>query len=354
MPERRPPTARFSLSARLLFAFVVALPALGLNAPPAAVLPVRGTAPLLGETLEIEARGLAPAKPATVATTVEAAVEEALREAGNLARDLEPAGPGSLAALNAAAGSGPRPVAPRLLDLLRRALDFCHWSERTHGPLGRDLFRLWGVRIPVASPPTSNELAAAVAAADCSRLQLDTARGTAALAAGSGLDLRGFTAGAAVDRAVEILQERGVATGLVRLGGVWRGYGAGPDGRGWALRVPALPGQDEPIGPVYLRDRALARLSVRDRPLHLADEELASLIHQRTGRPAAGTLAVITATDRAVDAEALAVTLLLTGPREGQLRLGSLQPRPVVLWALGSGEGPPLLVEYRWSELPKR
>jgi hypothetical protein len=62
----------------------------------------------------------------------------------------------------------------------------------------------------------------------------------------------------------------------------------------------------------------------------------------------------VVSTERALDAEGLAVALLITGPREGQMRLGSLQPRPSVQWALGTGEGDPLLIEYHWSELPKR
>jgi hypothetical protein len=56
----------------------------------------------------------------------------------------------------------------------------------------------------------------------------------------------------------------------------------------------------------------------------------------------------------AIDAQGLAVTLLIAGPREGQLRLGSLRPRPSVLWLLGSGTGMPLQVGYRWSEINRK
>jgi len=312
---------------------------------------VRVTSPVFGEVMEIEVGGLAGAEAAGPA---EAAAREALGAAEALARDADPERSGALAALNAAAGAGARPLPASLAALLGRAFDICLWSEGAHGPLGRDLNNLWGIRAPVAALPAPAGLAAAVEAAGCKNLRLDARKGTVTLAAGAGLDLRGFAAGAVVDRAVEVLQQRGVATGLVRLGEIWRGFGAGPAGKGWPVLLTALPGQAEPPGPVWLRDRSLVRVSVRDRPLRIAGEELASYLNQRTGRPAAGTLAVLVSTERALDAEALAVALLITGPREGQMRLGSLQPRPAVQWALGSGEGDPLLIEYHWSELPKR
>lgn len=333
-------------------AAAAALPiSLLLSAAPLVAAQVRVTSPVFGEVMEIEVAGLAGAEAAGPA---EAAAREALGAAEALARDADPERSGALAALNAAAGAGARPLSAALAALLSRALDICLWSEGAHGPLGRDLNHLWGIRFPVAALPASPELAAAVRAAGCNNLQLDARLGTVTLAAGAGLDLRGFAAGAVVDRAVEVLQQRGVATGLVRLGEVWRGFGEGPAGKGWPVLLPALPGQAEPPGPLWLRDRSLARVSLRDRPLRIAGEELAAYLNQRTGRPAAGTLAAAVSTERALDAEALAVALLITGPREGQMRLGSLQPRPAVQWALGSGEGDPLLIEYHWSELPKR
>jgi hypothetical protein len=57
--------------------------------------------------------------------------------------------------------------------------------------------------------------------------------------------------------------------------------------------------------------------------------------------------------ERALDAEALGVALFAVGAREGHLRLGVLEPHPSVLWALGSGQGYPMYVEYNWSEVPK-
>jgi thiamine biosynthesis lipoprotein len=252
---------------------------------------------------------------------------------------------GGLAALNAAAGRGPQTVEARLFSILSRAHSFCVWSEQAYGPLGRDLNALWGVRSKPPSAPEPPAVTQAAAAADCARLTLDADKSTAALAEGSGLDLWGLAEGFAVDRAIELLKEAGAANAFVRIGSVRRGAGAGPAERGWPVALEAIPGMEGNPSVVFLRDQALAMTLRGDRPV---------LFNHRNGRPTEGTLAVAAVSQLAADAQALATILFVAGPREGQMRLGSLSPRPSVLWFMGSGEGAPLQVDYRWSQVPRR
>ena len=297
--------------------------ALFLAAPPAAssAVPLRLASQAFGKPVEVEVQGLPQ-------ETAREAIQKALAEIA----EVEKLAGGGLSALSAAAGKGPQPVDPSLLTVLTRARDFCVWSEGAHGPLGRDLYALWA---DPSEPPSPEQAEQAVGVAGCDRLALDPKNGTAALAEGSGLDLRGFAEGYAVDRAVEILKKEGASNVFVRIGPVQRGIGAGPGGKGWPVELP-------PLDHIYLRDRSLAVVS----------EGL--FLNQRTGRRAQGVLAIATVTDLAVDAQGLAATLFITGPREGQLRLGSLRPRPSARWFLGSGVGEPLRVDYRWSEVTRK
>lgn len=278
------------------------------------------------------------------------AAREAIRQTFAEVADFERLAGAGLAALNTAAGKGPQPVDPRLLAVLTRAESFCEWSDGAHGPLGRDLYTMWGLRAPVPDAPEPDRLAQAAGLAACNRLALDPQRGTALLAERSGLDLVGFAEGAAVDRAVEVLRQRKVGNGFVRIGPVLRGFGPGPAGKGWPVTLPRFPGLEEPAGEVHLLDRALAIATQTDHPL----QGSASYLNQRTGKPANGVVAALAATELAMDAQGLATTMLITGPRAGQVRLGSLRPRPSVLWFVGSGAGPPLLVDYRWSDVSRK
>lgn len=283
--------------------------------------PLRITSQAFGSPVEIEVRGMSR-------ETAQETVQKALVEIAEVERLTG----GGLAGLSSAAVKGPQAVDPRLLPALTRALDFCFWSEGAHGPLGRDLYRLWA---DPSEPPSPEQAGQAAGLAQCGRLALDPKNGTAALAEGSGLDLRGFAEGHAVDRAVEVLKKEGAANLFVRIGAVQRGAGAGPGGKGWPVDIP-------PLDRIYLRDRSLA----------VASETL--LVNQRTGRRAQGVRAAAAVTDLAVDAQGLAATLFIIGPREGQLRLGSLKPRPSARWFLGSGDGELLQVDYHWSEVTRK
>jgi len=325
---------------------------LGAGAPPPQVQiqpssqevrPVRIAATAFGRPAEIEVRDLPPDSART-------AIQSALAEIAEIERLTQPD------TLNAGAGQGPHAVDPRLMSLLVRAQEFCFWSEGAHGPLGRDLYEAWGLRGASsaggpAGAPDSERLERAKVAARCDSLRLNPSKGTAELAVGARLDLGGFAEGHAVDRAVEVLRQNGVANGFVQIGTVQRAFGGGADGRGWKVMLPTFDGMDRPAGRFLLRDRAAAVLSVEDTPLKIADQALLPYLHQRTGLPAPGVAGVAAVTDLAVDAQALAIAMALTGPREGQLRLGSLRPNPSVLWLLGNGSGAPLQVDHRWGEI---
>jgi thiamine biosynthesis lipoprotein len=325
------------------------------------VRPVRIASTAFGQRLEIEVRDL----PRETAKT---AIQAAMDEVSATERLLDPVAadvPGGIGSLNAAAGHGPQPVDPKLMPLLVRAQELCFWSEGAHGPLGRDLYEAWGLRAPkpaapepdaditppATTPPDPGRLEDAASAARCERLTLNPAQGTADLATGSRLDLGGFAEGHSVDRAVEVLRQHGVANGFVLLGPVQRAIGKGADGRGWKIVLPRFAGQDRPAGRFLLRDRATAILTTTDGSLRIADQILLPYLNQRTGLPAPGVVGVATVTDLAVDAQALAIAMALTGPREGQLRLGSLRPSPSVLWFLGSGSGAPLQADHHWGDI---
>jgi thiamine biosynthesis lipoprotein len=324
-----------------LLAFLLAAPA-----PVAVPPPLRQADKAFGRPAEIEVRDLAP-------EAAREAISRAFAQIAETERLSDAARPdGGLAALNAAAGKGPQKLDSRLLAMLGRASDFCFWSEGAHGPLGRDLYALWGLRSAVAAPPTPEQAAKAAALTACTRLTVNLEKGTAELAAGSGLDLWGFAEGLAVDRAVEALRQKGVANGFVHVGSVQRGFGKGPAGKGWPVELPQPPGLEEPAGRLVLRDRALAVAAPADHPL--APQAAAPYLSQRTGLPPEGILAAVVVTELAADAQGLATSLFILGPREGQTRLGSLRPRPSVLWFMGSGAGAPLQVGYRWSEVSRR
>jgi thiamine biosynthesis lipoprotein len=313
-----------------------ALAALVLLASAAAAEPLRMAGRAFDRRVEIEVRDLGRAD-------AERAVVDAFRAVESARADLR------------AIESTARPGAPLRLDgaqaeLVRRALGVCAWSEGAVGPLGGELFRLWGLRSPVTSFPVPDEIERAAASAGCARAELD-AGGTLALAAGTALDFFPFELGWAVDRAAGTLAAAGASNFWISLGEVVRAAGGGPDGRGWAYSPPLVAGQLEPLAPFALRDRSLALLRPGDRPLRVAGESFAPYFDLRRGRPGGGEAiaAVIVVAELAVDAQAVGYAMFARGPREGTMLVGALTPRPSIRWLLGSGQSAPVLADVNWG-----
>lgn len=321
----------------------LSLLAFALLAAGAAGEPVRLSSAAFGTQAEIEIRDMA----SDAATE---AARAALREIFEISHLLDSAGtgPGGFGALNAAAGGQPVVLEPRVAELLRRGLQFCLWTQGAHGPVGGRLYRLWDGSDRMPEP---SDLRDAVISAQCNRLQLELGEpeSRATLAAGSRAEAIGLGRGFALDRAAQVLKEAGVENAWLEIDGVWLAMGPGPSGEGWLGVLPAAPGQKYPIDRVWLRDQALALILIDPS----SDQTGPRPLDQRTGVSPVGVIAVVTVTEQAIDAEALAVTLFVTGLREGQMRLGGLSPRPSALWLLGQGKGEPLESTYRWSEVAR-
>lgn len=310
--------------------------------PPLAAQPVRLTLEAFGFPAEIEVRELR-------SDLGRAAAEAALAEIDALHRLTDPdsTAPGSLGALNAAAGDGPLAIDPRLAELLTRALQFCGWSAQAHGPLGGHLYKLWETQSETRRGIPPQDFQDALQAADCTRLSVRPGDDAAAeLPAGSKADLRTLAIGFAIDRAAEVLAEKEVTNAWIEVGPVCRAIGSGPEGKGWHVAFPSFARMGAPPTPLLLIDQSMAMaIAPPGSPVPYIDH--------RTGQPTVGTVAVLAVTDLAVDAQALATTLFITGLTDGQRRLGTLNPRPAILWLLGSGEGAPLESAFNWSAVKK-
>jgi hypothetical protein len=64
-----------------------------------------------------------------------------------------------------------------------------------------------------------------------------------------------------------------VRNGYVHAGGVYRGFGKGPDGRGWSVSPPLAPGTAIPLSLLFLTDKALA-IAMEQRKLRPGDPEV--------------------------------------------------------------------------------
>jgi thiamine biosynthesis lipoprotein len=307
--------------------------------------PVRMSASIGGERVAVEVRDLARQEAERV---VRQAFEVIAAHLQSLSRqDPESA----LSRLNADAGKGPVPIDSDLLLLLQKSIEYCFWSRRAQGPLGGPLYEAWE---KAATPPAGTVLKTGSQAAGCSNLQLLPETSQASLSAGSSLDLRHYANGGAVDRVANQFVQAGVTNAWIAIGNVMQAIGPGPSGKGWEYTLPLFAGMTKMLEPVWLRDMALATVSAQRQRFRFGEVSYAAYLDQRTGQPSRGVRGVLVATPNAFDAQVVASAMMILGNREGQLRLGVVDPAPSVLWLLGEEAGEPLITAYKWSALSIR
>jgi len=221
-----------------------------------------------------------------------------------------------LSRLNREAANGPVPVEPELLDFLAECL---RWSRESDGAFDvtvGPLMKTWGFFRDEGRLPREDELSRALAVVGYRHLVLDREAGTVRFdRPGVELDLGGIGKGYAVDRAIELLRRRGVASALANLGGssVY-GLGAPPGGDAWEVGIQDPTDPAKTALTVSLRDRSLSVSGGYARFFEEDGVTYAHVMDPRTGRPVQGLLSVAVLSTSATDGDALDNVLFVEGP----------------------------------------
>jgi len=225
--------------------------------------------------------------------------------------------PGSdLCRFNAAPPGAWCAIPPDFECVLRYALALARATGGAFDPTIGRLVDLWGFGPPgpVASPP-ADEALRALAAAGWRDVAL--APGRARKPGGVALDLSAVAKGYAVDLVAALLDDAGVASHLVEIGGELRGTGVKPDGQPWWVAL------EEPLGGARQTVIALHGLSVATsgdakRAFVAGGRRYGHTLDPRSGRPVDPRVAAVTVVaDRCMAADALATALTVLGPARG-------------------------------------
>lgn len=221
--------------------------------------------------------------------------------------------------LCATAGQGLAvPVSPDLWELLSLSLEISRQSggafDVTMGPL----IRLWRRARTLRELPPDRRFADARRAVGFDQIRMDAAARTVELAApGMRLDFGAIAKGYAVDAALQVLRENGIARALVDLGGDI-GLGDPPPGRrGWIVAVAPLEPDQPPSLFTCLRNCGTATSGDRYRFVVIEGVRYSHILDPKTGLgiTTPREVMVIAPTGSAADAWATAVSVL--GPEEG-------------------------------------
>jgi thiamine biosynthesis lipoprotein len=228
-----------------------------------------------------------------------------------------------ISAINQAAGQSSIEVDPEVFTLLRRS----RWaSQVTRGAFDITFAScggLWSVR--EQRVPDDESIAACLERVGFNRVRLDERRSSVFLPeAGMRIGLGGIAKGYGVDRAAEVLLDRGLANFVVDGGGDLRVEGSDVDGP-WTVNIahPRNPGQV--FETIRLTHGAIVTSGDYIRFFERDGVRYHHIIDPTTGHPARRSVAVTVIAPTATDADALATGLFVLGPERGLHVLSTLR-----------------------------
>ena len=205
-------------------------------------------------------------------------------------------------------------LSPDTADLLRAALEMC---GRTGGALDISTYpvlRAWGFTTGEYAVPSGEDISALLPLVDYTRVGLDG--GAAFLPPGMEVDLGSVAKGYAGDVLAALLQENGVSSALLDLGGNIQAVGARPDGSPWRIGVRD-PAGDGSLGVVAVENQAVVTSGGYERYFEEGGTRYWHILDPETGAPARSGLASVTVVgDSGLLCDALSTALFVMGRDE--------------------------------------
>ena len=225
-----------------------------------------------------------------------------------------------IAWINRAAGGAPVRVSSATFRLLAGCAELARDTDHAFDPTVGPLLRTWGIGADAPQHrPADSQVERALGLVGIDKVELDEAASTVRLPRrGMELDLGAVGKGEALDRAVSVLREQGVATALLH-GGTSSVHVLGEAPRPWRIGW-APPGAEATSVPLDDSRPALSVSAPNGRTVSANHDSWGHVVDPRIGRPVRAGAALVAGTSSRV-CDALSTALLVLG--EPGLRLAA-------------------------------
>lgn len=246
------------------------------------------------------------------------------------------------------------PVSSTLWKVLVRAQEF---AERTNGAFDitiGPLVNVWRRARRKQEMPGAELLAEMKARVGYKNLRLDPQKQTAELLVPEmRLDLGAIAKIFAVDEAIAVLKQRGIARALVGGSGDMTATDAPPDQPGWRIEVAPLDAPGAPPAQiVYLKNRSIATSGDLFQRVEISGKRYSHIVDPHTGLGLTDHSLVTVIADDGMTANGLSTSVSVLGPERG-LRLVEETPGAAAYLVRRPGDQIEFVESSRWKDIPK-
>lgn len=239
-----------------------------------------------------------------------------------------------LSCLNQEAAKAPVKTDPELFDFLAECLRYSRESDGAFDITVGPLMKAWGFFRGEGRMPSEQELVKARRNVGFQHVILDEKARTVFFdQPGVELDLGGIAKGYAVDRAVAVLQRRGINSALVSAGGsTIYGLGTPPHEAGWEVKLQDPVAPDKTALTVRLKNQALSVSGSYEKFFELGGRRYSHIMDPRTGQPVEGVLSVAVVTSSGTAGDALDNVFYVRGVEWGRNSLPAFPVSEVIFF----------------------
>ncbi len=225
-------------------------------------------------------------------------------------------------------------VAVETAEVITLGLDVAQRSGGAFDLTLGQLKALWGFGLENPTVPDRNTLSAALSGIGPTALSLNGQQVTKQ-SPHLQVDLGGIAKGYAVDRAIAVLREHGVASAAVNAGGDMYLLGQRPE-RSWRIGIQHPRQKDTVLETVQVSDQAVVTSGDYERFFERDGIRYHHIFDPQNGLPARGCRSVTIIADSVVLGDALATAVFVLGPKAG-LQLLTQYPKAEALIVAADG-----------------
>lgn len=229
--------------------------------------------------------------------------------------------------INENAGIVPVVVCTETLELIKRSLRISKLTQGafdiTYGSVDK---RLWNFDKTMTALPDPTLARQAVKLIDYRNVLIDDSASTVFLKEkGMRIGFGGIGKGYAAEKARQLLQEKGVQSGIVNASGDLTTWGLQPDGKPWTIGIAHPDAADHPFSYMEISDMAVATSGNYEKYVLIDGVKYSHTIDPRTGMPVTGIKSVTIICANAEMADAMATPVTIMGIEAGLYMVNQLK-----------------------------
>lgn len=225
-----------------------------------------------------------------------------------------------LTEVNKNAGVKPVSVSEDTYEMVKVGLGYSEDSSGSFDIAVGPLVKLWSIGLPEAKVPTSEEIVQVLDDVDYKKIKLNDDEKTIFLEKeGMMLDLGAVAKGYTADEIVEVLDEEGVNSAIVDLGGNIFALGSKKDNSNWRIGVQnPLSDRGETLGVIEVVDKSIVTSGVYERFIEKDGVKYHHILNPKTGYPYENEIAGVSIiSDKSIDGDCLSTLIFSLGVDKG-------------------------------------